>query len=83
LVIKCSKCGYEGGRAEWKYVGNLNMIGSLAYRKCPGCGHFEVCDELTSDEQYRGPEPWGIGKFRGKVFKGKKKKTSQKTSIAT
>ena len=72
--MRCSKCGYDGGKAEWRYAGNATFSGSSSYRKCPGCGHLETCDEILSEIQYKGPEPWGLSNFRGKVFKGKKKK---------
>jgi len=83
VVMKCSKCGCEGGRGIWKFIGNLNVTGTLAYRQCPECGHLEVCDEFFSNEEYRGPQSWGTGKFRGKVFKGKKKKPDRELSQDT
>jgi hypothetical protein len=41
---------------------------------CPGCGYPRVFDELTINEEYEGPMPWAISKFRGQVYKGTKKK---------
>ncbi len=72
-IMKCSKCKFEGGRDAWHFVGNASFTGLLASRKCPECGNIEVANEMEADEAYSGPQPWGMDKFRGRVFKGKKK----------
>ncbi len=71
--MKCSKCGTVGDRGQWHFYSNLNPTGVTSYRKCPNCGHLEIFNESEADNNYSGPEPWGLSKFRGKVFKGKKK----------
>ena len=72
MELKCSKCGFTGGRAEWRYLGVADPSGTTSFRTCPKCNYPEVCEELAADNQFEGPEPWGLSKFRGKVFKGKK-----------
>ncbi len=73
----CSKCNFQGGRNLWRFSGNANFSGTITFRICPNCGHLESCDEVATDEQYEGPQPWGVNKFRGKVFKGKKTTSKQ------
>ena len=75
--MKCSKCGYSGDLSEWKYIGIANLSGTASFRTCPGCGHPEYFIEQSINEDYKGPEPWGLSKFRGKVFKGKKRRANQ------
>ena len=71
--MQCPKCGFEGGREVFKFSGNANFSGTISFRKCPECGHLLQNDEVADDEQYEGPEPWGMNKFRGRTFEGKKK----------
>lgn len=75
--MQCSKCGFEGGRDNFRFSGNANPSGNIAFRKCPKCGHLEPSNEFLSDEEYKGPQPWGLNRFRGHVFKGKKKTVKQ------
>ena len=71
--MQCPKCGFEGGREIFHFSGNASVSGILSFRKCPECGHLVQNDEISADEQYQGPQPWGLNKFRGHVFKGKNK----------
>lgn len=73
--MRCSKCDFEGGRELFHFSGNANFSGTISFRKCPKCGHLVQNDEVNDDEQYGGPQPWGLNKFRGQVFKGKTKIT--------
>jgi len=74
LNICCKKCRYTGGLAEWRYLGPADPSGVTTYRKCPKCGHPQIFDEMTINEEYKGPQPWGLNIYRGVVYKGKKKK---------
>jgi len=72
-MLECGKCGYQGTRDEFRYMGQAKEVGATTFRKCPKCEAVFICNEIEVDDDYRGATPWGLSSFRGKVFKGKKK----------
>lgn len=74
LKLKCNNCGYEGSKAEFKYLHLADSAGPNSYRLCPKCQFALYCDELEEGEQYTGEGVWGAGPLRGRVFKKKDKK---------
>ena len=75
MIIECLKCHNSAVLVKWRYLGPADPSGELSFRRCPECGHPQIFEELTIFEEYEGPLPWAIGKFRGQVYKGKKNKT--------
>lgn len=71
-MLKCDKCGFEGSRAEFKYIGQAEPIGAVDFRRCPACTNLIVCDEVEEDEKSNFTDVWGMSALRGKIFKGKK-----------
>lgn len=71
-MLKCNKCGFEGSRAEFKYVGQAESVGAESIRRCPNCANLIICDELEEDEKSDFKDVWGMSALRGKIFKGKK-----------
>ncbi|HBQ29128.1 hypothetical protein DK28_0206460 [Peptococcaceae bacterium SCADC1_2_3] len=77
-VLKCDKCGFEGGRAEFQYIGQAEPIGAVNIRRCPACANLIICDEVEEDEKSNFTDVWELNRLRGKVFKGKKEKREEK-----
>ncbi|KFD41780.1 hypothetical protein HY02_05560 [Peptococcaceae bacterium SCADC1_2_3] len=77
-MLKCDKCGFEGSRAEFKYIGQAQEIGAMVFRRCPACTNLVVCDEAEEDEKSNFTDVWELNRLRGKVFKGKKEKKEVK-----
>lgn len=69
---KCDKCGYEGNRSEFKYIGQAQETGAMSLRRCPKCAYLVTCDEIAEDEERNFTTVWGMSSLRGKIFKGKK-----------
>lgn len=70
---KCTKCGYSGPRSEFSYYAQAYETGTTSLRKCPKCENLVFCDEAEEDRLNEGKNPWGISRFRGRIFPGKKK----------
>lgn len=79
MIIECLKCHKSAALAKWRYLGPADSSGQLSYRICPECGYPKVFEEMTINEEYDGPMPWAISKFRGQVYKGTKKKHKEKS----
>ena len=79
MIIECLKCHKSATLAKWRYIGPADPSGQTTYRLCPECGYPRVFDELTINDEYEGPMPWAISKFRGQVYKGKKKENKDKS----
>jgi len=58
--MKCDKCGHEGTRAEFKYLGMANEAGADSMRLCPKCRAAVYCDELAEDEKTSEVKVWGM-----------------------
>lgn len=71
-MLKCDKCGFEGSRPKFKYIGQAEPIGAESIRRCPKCANLVLCDEIEEDERSSFTDVWGMNSLRGKIFKGKK-----------
>jgi predicted RNA-binding Zn-ribbon protein involved in translation (DUF1610 family) len=72
--MKCDKCGYEGSRAVFKFIGPVEPGLRDSYRRCPSCGSMTMCDEFAEDEQTNQEEkPWGFKALGRKSGRGMKK----------
>lgn len=60
MEIKCTNCGYEGLRSEFRYLGLADAAGSDAYRLCPKCGWALYTEELDITDQGPGVPVWGM-----------------------
>ena len=58
--MKCTKCGHEGSRAVFRYVGPVDVGVRNSIRQCPGCGSHTFCDEFAEDEKMGEVEVWGL-----------------------
>jgi len=74
-LLKCHKCGYEGSKAEFRYLCQADGQGPDTYRRCPRCHAAVYCAELEVGEQFFGEGVWGAGPLRGRVFRKKNKKS--------
>jgi len=78
-MLKCEKCGFEGYRSDFKYVGaQIDPDGQVtsggSYRRCMKCGNLVFCEDFVEDYLAPSLKVWGMSPaIRGKVFKGKKK----------
>lgn len=75
----CVKCHKSMPLSKWHYLGPADPSGQQSYRECPECGYPCVFDEMSINEEYKGPVPWALSKFRGQVFKGRKKENKDKS----
>ena len=72
MLLECTKCKYQGTRADFRFLGSADEVGARTLRRCPKCEAVIVCNEIEADDDYHGSTPWGLSSLRGKVFKGKK-----------
>ena len=70
LKMRCDKCGREGSRAEFKWIGPIEPGLRDSFRKCPDCGALVVCDEFAEDEQVSQEKPWGFKALGRKSRRG-------------
>ena len=73
MIVQCLRCCKSATLAKWRYLGPADPSGGASFRICPECGYAGKFDELTINEEYEGPLPWAVSKFRGEVYKGTKK----------
>jgi len=78
-MLKCTICGFEGYRSDFKYVGaQIDPYGQVtnggSYRRCTKCGSLVFCEDFVEDYLAPSLNVWEMSPLRGKVFKGKKKK---------
>jgi len=76
-MIKCEKCGFEGTKADFEYVGQ--EVGTLIYRRCRNCKNIILFDESDEENDTRDVQVWGISPLRGNVFRKKKREGSQES----
>jgi len=60
--MKCTECGYESPKAEFRYLYNARIDDSITLRQCPGCQAWIAVDELTGEVKQKvgpGEAPWG------------------------
>jgi len=69
MALTCNKCGYEGSRAEFKYVGAADFPGPNTFRLCPKCRNQVYCDEWEQNDKNPDVNVWGLSGLRGRVFK--------------
>lgn len=72
MMLKCRKCGYEGSKAEFRYLCQADGHGPNTFRRCPQCHSAVYCAELEVGEQFSGVGVWGAGPLRGRVFRKNK-----------
>ena len=69
MQFKCDNCGYEGSKAEFRFLGHVDSAGSDCYRQCPKCHVAVYSEEVGEAEDYSGKDVWGAGQMRGRVFR--------------
>ena len=60
--MKCSECGYEADKAQFRYLYNARIDASIAMRQCPNCEEVLAVDELVGTVKQKvglGQAPWG------------------------
>ncbi len=60
--MKCTECGYEAGKAQFRYLYNARIDASIAMRQCPSCEEVLAVDELVENVKQKvglGEAPWG------------------------
>ena len=70
--MKCTKCGHEGSRAEFKYMGPMESGFRKSIRRCPQCNQLTECDEMAEDEVVGDAGAWGLKALGKKIQKGVK-----------
>ena len=69
--MKCDKCGYEGTRAVFKWIGPVEPGLRDSYRRCPSCSALVMCDEFAEDEAAdQSKKPWGFKALGRKSGRG-------------
>ena len=71
--MKCDKCGYEGSRAVFRFIGPIEPGLRDSFRKCPECESRVMCDEFAEDEQANPARPWGSKALGRKSVRGSEK----------
>ncbi len=49
--MRCDKCGFEGHKSEFRYLYNTTLDAETAYRECPKCYNWVVCNELEEERR--------------------------------
>ncbi len=49
--MKCEHCGHEGVKISFRYLYNTTLDAETAYRECPKCFGWVVCDELAEEKK--------------------------------
>ena len=49
--MKCSNCGFEGLKREFKYVYAPTTASTISTRKCPQCKGWVEVDEIAEAER--------------------------------
>ena len=60
--MKCTECGYEAEKGQFRYLYNARIDASIAMRQCPNCEEVLAVDELVATVKQkvgRGEAPWG------------------------
>jgi hypothetical protein len=60
--MKCTECGYESGKAGFRYLYNAKIDDSITLRQCPNCQAWIAVDELAGVVKQKvgaGEAPWG------------------------
>jgi len=60
--MKCTECGHEAPKAEYRYLYNARIDSSISMRQCPNCEEVLAVDELSGDVKQKvglGEAPWG------------------------
>lgn len=60
--MKCTECGNEAAKSEFRYLYNARIDASISMRQCPNCEEVLAVDELTGEVKQRvglGEAPWG------------------------
>ena len=60
--MKCTECGNEAPRNDFRYLYNARIDASISMRQCPKCEEVLAVDELSGEVKQRvghGEAPWG------------------------
>ena len=60
--MKCTECGNEAPKDEFRYLYNARIDASISMRQCPKCEEVLAIDELNGEAKQRvglGEAPWG------------------------
>ena len=60
--MKCTECGNEAPKGEFRYLYNARIDASISMRQCPKCEEVLAIDELNGEAKQRvglGEAPWG------------------------
>lgn len=60
--MKCSECGHEAPKGEYRYLYNARIDSSISIRQCPNCEEVVAVDELSGEVKQKvglGEAPWG------------------------
>lgn len=60
--MKCTECGYESAKANFRYLYNARIDDSITLRQCPNCQSWIAVDELAGIVKQKvgpGEAPWG------------------------
>ena len=71
--MKCTKCGYEGSRAVFRYLGPIETGVRDSFRLWPSCSARVACDEFAEDEQVTETKVWGLKALGRKSVRGENK----------
>jgi hypothetical protein len=52
--MKCSSCGYEGSKGEFRYLYNTRLDEPWTFRECPKCYAQVVCEDELAEEKKEG-----------------------------
>ncbi len=74
-MVKCLNCGFEGTRADFRWMMSGDGSTAISIRECPKCGKPVYVNDLDEDEENRNVEVWG-SKILGMRLDGKKKQNT-------
>ncbi len=60
--MKCTECGLEAPKNEFRYLYNARIDAPISMRQCPNCEEVLAVDELSGEIKQKvglGHAPWG------------------------
>ena len=60
--MKCTECGHDAPKSEYRYLYNARIDSSISMRQCPNCEEVVAVDELSGEVKQKvglGQAPWG------------------------
>ncbi|MCP4753500.1 MAG: hypothetical protein GY866_21630 [Proteobacteria bacterium] len=60
--MKCTECGFEAPKKEFRYLYNARIDAPVSMRQCPNCEEVLAVEELKQEVVQKvvlGQAPWG------------------------